>query len=388
MKKEKILIGQSGGPTSVTNASFVSSVESAIDKYDLYGALYGFEGLLEEKLIPINEHNLNDILKFKKVPGACLGTCRYYLSDEDIEMIVDNLTKHEIRNVVFSGGNGTMLVLNKIYRVSQSRGYDLKIIGIPKTVDNDLELTDHTPGFGSAARFVALSTRDIGKDLEAMRRFEQVRVIETMGRNSGWIAASSVLARETQEDAPHLVYLPEKEFKLNDFLGEVKESVNTRGYTTVVVSEGIRNGKGELLAQKSLQNNVETSVLGGVSEFLTEKVKKELGFSSRAELLGMSQRSFQMAVSTQDYLESVKIGKKAIELIENDDVNVMISIERVADIPEYSFELNQVMLKDIVKTEKKIPENFLNEAGRPNAEFKNWLRPLAGFDISAYPRII
>ena len=376
----KIAIGQAGGPTAVINTSLVGFVENAEKNNLLYGVLDGYEGLVEENLIEFKGETLNLVKKHRYIPGACLGSGRYQLTDEKIEVAVNNLKKNNINALVFIGGNGTMAALQKIKSVADQMDYELQVIGIPKTVDNDLGITDHAPGFASAAKFVAFSARDISKDLQAMRNFEQVRIIETMGRNAGWLAAASGLLKESEEEGPHIIYLPEKKFHTDEFLDDIKNLVKEYGTATIVVSEGITFDNENTIKKAVVNGRV---VLGGISKRLEDIVKENLGFSARGENLGMNQRSFSLATSSQDRIEAYEVGKKAAELLEKNETNVMVTIQ-TSNIKEYNYHLESCPLEKVTSLgEKVLPSEFIHNPEK----YYEWLRPLIGGDLSSYPSV-
>lgn len=204
----KIAVGQAGGPTAVINASLVGLINGLYENSEIYAVMNGYQGVVEEDLERLEGPLYDWVRQHKDVPGCCLGSGRYPFTPELIYKAVLNLKKHGIHTLVFIGGNGTMAALHKMSEIAQSITYDLQVIGVPKTVDNDLSGTDHAPGFASASRYTALNVRDVSKDLEAMRNFEQVRIIETMGRNAGWLAFASGYYKNSELDGPHFIYLP------------------------------------------------------------------------------------------------------------------------------------------------------------------------------------
>ncbi|WP_446898444.1 diphosphate--fructose-6-phosphate 1-phosphotransferase [Clostridium sp. LBM24168] len=374
----KIAIGQAGGPTAVINTSLVGFLDGIDDNSEVYGVLNGYQGLVDNDLVELQGETLRLIKKYKYVSGACLGSGRYNLTDDQIEVIVENLKSHGIHSLVFIGGNGTMAALQKISNRADIMGYELQIIGIPKTVDNDLGKTDHAPGFGSAAKFVAFSARDISKDLESMKNFEQVRIIETMGRNAGWLAASAGLLKESEEQGPHIVYLPENKFEIKEFLMDVKNLVKEYGTAVVVVSEGIKLDD-ENQIQKSVTNG--RVVLGGISNNLENLVRSNLGLSARAENLGMNQRSFSLAVSDQDRLEAYETGKKAARFLKDNYSNIMVTIQNRCS-KGYNYSLESCLLKEVTNEgERRLPDEFISDPKR----YYNWLKPLIGHDYFSCP---
>lgn len=365
----KIVIGQAGGPTAVINTSLVGFIENISGKSPIYGVLNGYEGLVNENYIKLEGPSLNWAKSNKYMPAACLGSGRYPFAEEQITIAVDNLIKNNITTLVFIGGNGTMAALQDISEASSVKGYPLQVIGIPKTVDNDLGLTDHAPGFGSAAKFVAYSARDISLDLRAMSNFEKVRIIETMGRNAGWLALAAGALQKDASEGPHKIYIPEQKFFVNDFLRDIKDVVKEYGTAAVVVSEGLKIDDGDPI-HTSIIN--ERTVLGGISQRLQTLVETNLGFVCRAENLGMNQRCFSLAVSNQDRLEAYEVGKKAAELVKDGKTGVMVGIKRTAG-NEYNFTLEGYELVKVRDAgERLLPAGFINN---PEVYYE-WLSPL------------
>lgn len=371
-------MGQAGGPTAVINTSLVGFLDHLGERADVYGVINGYQGLAEERFIPLTGEFLQWVKNHRDIPGACLGGGRYPLSGEKVLQSVLNLKKRGIDTLVFIGGNGTMAALHRLNWMAASIGYDLQVIGIPKTVDNDLVGTDHAPGFGSAARYVALSVRDISKDLESMCNFEQVRIIETMGRNAGWLAAASGLLKESEKGGPHLVCTPEVPVGKEQLIRQVQELVREYGMATIVVSEGTRFDGRAQVKKGVVQGR---SVLGGISKEMEKLIHHQLGVVVRAEILGMNQRCSSMAVSEQDRLEAYKTGEKAAELLEAETSDVMVSIQRGSEIG-YTFELKSCPLKQVVDGgERLLPLEFITD----REKYRRWLRPLTGSPIPSYP---
>lgn len=375
---KRIAVGQAGGPTAVINASLVGLLNSLDSDAELFAVRDGYQGLAENDFVPIDEQYLQWIKKHRFVPGACLGSGRYKFTEDRIHQAVHYLKHNKIDVLVFIGGNGTMAALQRISEKAREIHHHLQVIGIPKTVDNDLAGTDHAPGFGSAARYIAASTRDISKDLEAMKNFEQVRIIETMGRNAGWLAAASGFLRDSENAGPHFIYLPEEPFTKDQFLSQITQAVKEYGIASVVVSEGVSlNGNSQTL--KEIVDD--RTILGGISLQLESLVKNELNLNARAEILGMNQRSSSLAVSYQDQLEAYETGKKAAELIDNDHTNVMVTIKRTNDFP-YEYKMESCSLECVTREgERLLPKEFIEN--RPL--FYKWLKPLVGNDLELYP---
>ncbi|MGD6961245.1 diphosphate--fructose-6-phosphate 1-phosphotransferase [Fictibacillus phosphorivorans] len=378
---KRVAIGQAGGPTAVINASLVGFVETLQQEVELFGVYNGYQGLYENDIEKLDDELLGWIKSHRYVNGACLGSGRYEFTTEKIQKSLLHLKKHGIDTLVFIGGNGTMAALHKLAEQARHIHYDLQVIGIPKTVDNDLSETDHAPGFGSAARYVATAVRDISRDLCAMQNFEQVRILETMGRNSGWLAAASGLLRNGGDDGPHIVYVPERIIEPEHFLANVSEAVRSFGYATIVVAEGCKmNATSEQVEKANVQGR---TILGGISGVLEKMIKTELGVMARAEILGMNQRSSSAVISKQDQVEAFEVGREAARLVLHGETGRMVSIQRCANI-DYTFSMNSCPLQVVAQGgERFLPDAFIDD---PEAYYK-WLRPLAGEDLQAYPTV-
>ncbi|WP_368503186.1 diphosphate--fructose-6-phosphate 1-phosphotransferase [Alkalihalophilus sp. As8PL] len=375
---KNIAIGQAGGPTSVINTTLVGFVKQAMKRNKLHFIKNGYEGLTHGQFSEGNETILKWILDHEHIPGACLGSGRYSFTDENISTAVRHLKKMSIDTLVFIGGNGTMEALNKVGIEAARQKYDLQVIGLPKTVDNDLGCTDHAPGFGSAAKFVAQATRDLSRDLYSMKNFEQVRILETMGRNAGWLAAASGFFKTTAEEGPHFIALPEKPLDQEQLLKAVKTALTNYGYAVVVVSEGVAFSNG-----KQLQHDVVggRAILGGISKQIEQFLKEELKATTRAELLGMSQRSFSQSVSSRDIAEAYQVGVVGASWVEEGLSNVMVSMER-AEKNEYEIVMKPASLQTVASCgERVMPLSFIDNL---EAYYK-WLAPIIGDPITSYP---
>lgn len=362
------------------NASLFGFLEEAHSGFEVYGVLNGLQGLAEDSLVLLPASTVEQHRQVAEMPGAWLGSGRWPAREEDFEGYVITLKNRGIRALTLIGGNGTMWACLQLERAARRIGAELSVIGIPKTVDNDLAETDHAPGFGSAARFVATVVRDVGKDLESVRNFEAVRVLETMGRNVGWLAMSSGYLKRRLEDPPHLIYVPEREFAHDEFLKEVKAAHEAYGYAVAVVSEGV-----EGRTKSDPGDHLKSPLLGGVSRGLAQLVGEELGLSARGELLGMAQRSYSLAVSKRDREEARLLGTEAARLTRAGVGGVMLALERRPSF-HYEVEIRRVPLGQVAGVERPLPEDWLRAPnGSVPEEFKEWLKPLVGEDLSAYP---
>jgi len=380
MAAARVAVGQAGGPTAVTNASLFGFVEEALLGCEVYGVINGLQGLAEDRLVPLPASTVERHRRMREMPGAWLGAGRWPAREEDFEGYAINLKNRGIRSLALIGGNGTMWACLRLEHAARRIGTELSVIGIPKTVDNDLAETDHAPGFGSAARFVATAVRDVSKDLESMRNFEAVRVLETLGRNVGWLAMSGGYLKRRPEDPPHLIYVPEREFVQDEFLKEVKETHEAYGYAVAVVSEGLQGR-----AKSDPGDHPKSPLLGGVSRELAQLVSEELGLSARGELLGMVQRSYSLAVSQRDREEAWLLGGEAARIMRAGVSGVMLGLERRSS-SRYEVKIRHVPLERVAGAERPFPEYWLRA---PDAlvpeEFREWLEPLVGEDLSAYP---
>jgi len=386
-KKPIVAVGQAGGPTAVINASLLGFIDAARPDFRIAGVVNAFQGLAEDWMIEIDEAVYGKLARYRYLPGAVLGSGRWAMNEEDYHAAVENLKRRDIHHLVLIGGNGTMFACKELARVAAASGYELAVIGIPKTVDNDLMETDHSPGYGSAARYVAASVRDIGADLKSMQNFEKVRIIETMGRNVGWLTAASMLLKESEEQPPHLICVPERPFVLERFLQDIESIVRSIGYAVAVISEGVRDVTGRVLSQLTLHPETNGTVLGGASRFLAEKVSRELNLPVRAELLGMNQRCFAPLVSLADRKEAETLGKEAAALLRRGESGRMVTLIR-EDCPPgtYVCRAGDCPLEAVAGKERLLPDDVVNERGTAvSAAFKSWLRPLAGYDLETYP---
>lgn len=373
----RVAIGQAGGPTAVINATLVGFVKEVLDESSLYFIKNGYEGLVKGNFIRGDRTILDLLENHANLPGACLGSGRYPREKKNIELSVMNLKKKEIDTLVIIGGNGSMEALREIKNEASSQGYDLQVIGLPKTVDNDLGGTDHAPGFGSAAKYVANTTRDISRDLHAMRNFEQVRILETMGRNAGWLAYASAFYKNNDYDGPHFIGIPEQPIVKENLINSVDAAVRRSGHALVVVSEGAHFAK-EKLTHKKVVNG--RTVLGGVSTQIENLISEKLGLSARGELLGMNQRSCSALVSESDRNEAYAVGIQGARFMKEGKTDIMVSMYR-KNTSSYEVGYRPIALDKVIsKGESLLMEYFIDDL----PSYNKWLKPLIA-DSSNYP---
>lgn len=381
------LVAQSGGPTVAINASLAGVIDAAlssgpVDK--VYGGRNGIQGILEERLVllnPVFKGNSDNLTKLKNTPSMYLGSCRYKLKDykenpTDYDRICDILKKYDIGYFFYIGGNDSMDTVAKLSAYTRDMGLDVKVIGIPKTIDNDLTCIDHTPGFGSAAKFIATSILEMAHDTYIYHT-DTVLIVEIMGRNAGWLTAASCLARNDYSLAPHLIYLPERPFKKEEFVSRVREELGKRHHVVVAVSEGIRDESGTyILAQGGKVDQFGHVMLSGTGEVLRQMVSEEIGCKVRSVELSVLQRAASHCSSRTDIEESFALGRFGVELALMGNTGVMASAVRISDEP-YELHYEAADIANIANREKVVPTEWLSEDGADvRDEMYRYLRPL------------
>ncbi len=387
MLKGNILIAQGGGPTAVINESVVGVILESrrlCNGNKIYGARYGIRGILEENFIDLSQETSHNLELIAKTPSSVLGSTRDYPSDEYCEKITYILQKHDIKHLFYIGGNDTSRTLNIINKKSSEIGHNVNCIHIPKTVDNDLVCNDHTPGFPSAARFIVNIFMGINLDLQSL---PGIYIGVVMGRDSGFLTAAAALAKKYTEDGPHLIYIPEHAFCIEEFKKDVKDAYKKYGHCVVAVSEGIKDKDGNLIAKTLCNtNNCDqhgnyslASVNNTLSEFLCSEVKKEFADEKirlRAETLGLAQRSYPESISDVDQREAREVGEKAVKFANKYGKSGSVAIERTGF---YSVDYNFVDLEKVAGKTKFMPSNFFNADKKwVTNDYLLYLRPLLG----------
>ncbi|NLX14928.1 MAG: 6-phosphofructokinase [Phycisphaerales bacterium] len=405
------VVAQSGGPTAVINASVCGVIQTALKHPEVftgvYGANHGILGVLNEDLFDLGKEDRAVIDALKRTPSSALGTCRYKLksiekSRVDYERIVKVFKTHDIRYFFYAGGNDSMDTADKISQLAGQMGYDLVAIGVPKTIDNDLPMTDHCPGFGSAAKYAATSVMEAGRDTEAISaKKDYSAIVEIMGRHAGWLAAATGTAHRDEKDAPHLVYLPEVAFSIERFIADVRDVIRQVGFCVIAVGEGIRDDKGKLLAEVGGQFAKDAfghTQLGGASETLREIVENEVGIKCRTIKLGNCQRQAMHFASLTDVNEAWQCGAAAVEAALAGHNCKMVTLVRGGNGPEdYSCSTGLADLSSVANHEKLVPRSFINQTGNHITQaMRDYVMPLmrgqAPIDIGPdglpiYPRL-
>ncbi|MDE0575504.1 MAG: 6-phosphofructokinase [Opitutales bacterium] len=383
------LVAQSGGPTSVINASVAGVVTEALNNpciEEIYGGLNGVFGILKEDLIDLAEESQQNIRGLRHTPASALGTCRFKLKrDEDFQRIVDVFEAHNIRYFFYAGGNDSQDTADKISQLAQERDYKLRVIGIPKTIDNDLVTTDHCPGYGSVVKYISTVVREMALDHESMGQHDLVSIVEVMGRNAGWIAAGATLAkrRENPNDAPHLIYLPELPFSRQKFVEDVQEVLKKNRYCLVVVGEGLRDKDGNYIANSgSGQDAFGHAQLGGVGEALANLVEENLAVKARSSKLGTGQRAAAHCASQTDNDEAFMAGQAAVRAAIEGETDKMVILVRGED-ELYSCETGLAPLSEIANGVKEIPADWISEDGvSMTAKFIKYAQPLIQGEVA------
>lgn len=390
MPTKNILYAQSGGVTAVINASAAGVIQTArlypqkIGK--VYAAQNGILGALEGKLFDTSLESDEDIAKLIHTPSGAFGSCRHKLQDKgpEYEQLISIFKAYNIGYFFYNGGGDSQDTAYKVSHISADMGFPVTCIGIPKTVDNDLPFTDSSPGFGSVAKYIAISTLEAGFDVASMAASStKVFILEVMGRHAGWIAASAGLASEDAEQPPHIILFPEILFNQELFLTKVKEAVTRFGYCVIVVSEGLRNKDGKFLTDVGVRDAFGHAQLGGVAPIIAQLVKESLGYKYHWALADYLQRSARHIASQVDVDQAYALGKAAVELALSGQNAIMPIIQRESDSP-YRWTIGYVPLKEVANQEKQLPSNFITEEGFGITDAcRRYLKPL--IQGEAYP---
>ncbi len=395
MAKGNAFYAQSGGVTSVINASACGVIETARKHRDVIGRVYagrnGILGALNEELIDTGKESARAIAALRQTPSGAFGSCRYKLKSleenaREYQRLLDVFKAHNIRYFFYNGGGDSQDTANKVAQLGAAMDYPLTCIGVPKTVDNDLPFTDCCPGFGSVAKYVAVSTREAALDVASMcETSTKVFVLEVMGRHAGWIAAAAALAQETPGDAPHIILLPEVPFQQASFIRKVKKTVQQRGYCVIVVSEGAQYKDGTFLADAGGKDAFGHTQLGGVAPMVAELIKTKLGYKYHWAVADYLQRAARHIASATDVEQAYALGRAAVEFAVAGKNAVMPTIVRTSDKP-YRWKIGEAKLSRVANVERKMPRSFISADGfGVTAAAKRYLAPLiAGEDYPPY----
>lgn len=395
MTAKNAFYAQSGGVTAVINASACGLIETARKHKDkianVYAGRNGIIGALTEDLIDTSQESDADIAALRHTPAGAFGSCRFKLkgleeSKAEYERLIEVFKAHDIGYFFYNGGGDSQDTSNKVSQLSEKMGYPMICVGVPKTVDNDLPITDNCPGFGSVAKYVAVSIREASFDVESMAKTStKIFVMEVMGRHAGWIAAAGGLAAEKEGDGPHIILFPERVFDEERFLARAKECVEKYGYCSIVVSEGVRNAEGKFLAETGTRDAFGHAQLGGVAPVIANLVKSRHGYKYHWAVADYLQRAARHIASKTDVEQAYALGKAAVEYAIAGKSAVMPTVVRTSDNP-YSWEIGIANLADVANVEKMMPDNFISADGFGITEAcRRYLQPLiAGEDYPPY----
>ncbi|MDC1149908.1 6-phosphofructokinase [Gammaproteobacteria bacterium] len=383
--KKNALYAQSGGVTAVINATAGALILEARKSNKIgkvYAAKNGILGVLREDLIDTSKESINSLLSLKYRPGGIFGSCRFKLKDlktseKEYKRLIEVFKAHNIGYFFYNGGNDSADTAFKVSQIGKKLNYPIQCIAVPKTVDNDLVLTDCCPGFGSAAKYIATSTLEASLDVQSMSETStKVFVLEVMGRHAGWMAASSALARKNKGDAPHIILMPETTFKQREFLSLVKKTVSNNGYCVVVVSEGVKNSKGKFLSESNTTDAFGHAQLGGIAPFISELINKKLKLKNHWAVSDYLQRSASHIASKVDLAHAEAVGSHAIKYAIAGMNGVMPIIVRSKN-KKYKWKIEPAPLSKIANLEKKLPKSFIAKNGMDvSAKAIDYLNPL------------
>jgi 6-phosphofructokinase 1 len=393
--KKNILYAQSGGVTPVINATACGVIETARAHRDRIGKVYagkdGIIGVLREELIDTGRESKSAVAGLRHTPGGAFGSCRYKLkgieqNQREYERLIEVFRAHDIGYFLYNGGGDSSDTAHKVSQIGKKMGFPVQCIGVPKTIDNDLPVTDNSPGFGSVAKYVAVSTLEASLDVESMASSStKVFILEVMGRHAGWIAAAAGLVAREEGDPPHVILFPEVPFKQREFLKKVKHAVENYGYCTVVVSEGVKDGRGRFLADAGTRDAFGHAQLGGVAPVVANLVREKLGYKYHWAVSDYLQRSARHVASKTDVEQAYAVGAAAVKLALEGKSGVMPVIRRTSNRP-YRWEIGETSLGRVANVEKKLPKNYIAADGfgiTPAA--KRYLSPLIqGEDYPPY----
>jgi len=386
MPKGNVLVGQSGGPTSVINSSLAGVIEASKASssiQEIYGMHYGIEGFMQEMLYDLGKQPESVIRGLRKTPSSALGSSRHKVKEEDLPRILQVLKKFNIRYFFLIGGNDTMDTINRVEKYCRECNYELTGIGIPKTVDNDLFGTDHTPGFASAARSNILNVMQAGMLARDMQKVDKFVIYQTIGRDAGWLAAATAMARKNEDDAPHLIYTPEFSFSRDKFLWDVESCIKTNGWVSIVCGEGIKYEDGTPVSAsltKDKFNNTEFGAMGGASAAISmhRMISEKFGFRGEFQITESLIMSDFIRASEIDLKEAYECGVEAVRLAENEISGVMVTIVRISNDP-YTIRFGQISLNDVAVAAKPMSPEYFNEDGNYISQaFIDYMKPLAG----------
>jgi len=390
-----LVVGQSGGPTTVINRSLAGIVEAASAAEGRVGAIvglrHGVEGLLGGHYVDLRRQGPEFLADLRETPSSILGSCRYRLADEDLGRALAALKRLDARYFVYIGGNDSADTTHRLAQAAEADGYDLTCIGVPKTVDNDLPVTDHCPGYGSAARFLAIAAMEASRDTEAMRRSDPVKLLEVAGRHAGWLAAAAALGRRHDDEGPHLVYVPERPVTVESVLADVDNTMRAYGHAVIVLSENQPEPSGQVIGSGG--EPVFTDAFGHAyysspAEALVRQIRQELRIRARWEKYGTLQRMSIPYRSETDAAEAIGVGREAVRLALAGATDRMVILACESDAP-YRCRVGMAPLAAIANEQRLMPPEMVPQPrGGPTAAFRCYAEPLLGSPLPRHARLV
>jgi 6-phosphofructokinase 1 len=387
-----LIIGQSGGATAVINSSLAGAVTKALPETrfpQIYGMWHGIEGLLREDLADLRVQPTDIWTELSRTPSAALGSCRYKLREEDLERVITIFRHNDIHALLYIGGNDSADTTHRIAQAAQAMNYELQAISIPKTIDNDLPLTDHCPGYGSAARFIAHATQDSAMNTLSIPWHYPVKIIETMGRDAGWLTAAAALGKRVESDPPHILLVPEQPFHADRFLSQVEEVYRRFGYVVVITAETVRDEAGNALGAVG-QIGVDAfqhPLLSGAAQYLVELVKERLKLRARFDKPGDLQRMAAFLLSETDRSEAFAVGVAGTEALLAGETDKMVTLVR-HDEPYYYCTTGLAPLSEVANVQRLLPDTFFNANNfMVTQEFLDYAMPLITAAPPVYPHL-
>jgi len=378
-----LVVAQGGGPTPVINCSLFGIIDQAISSGKIakvLGARYGITGVLRDDFVDLSTLSGQRKEGLKHAPGAALGSCRHKLQDQEYPRIIETFKQRDVRYLLYIGGNDSMDTADRIDQLAKREQYELGVIGVPKTVDNDLMGTDRCPGYGSAARYVAQSVRDLGVDIRSLPT--PISIFEAMGRNAGWIAAASALAKTDEDSAPHRIYLPERPFLIEQFLADVEAVYRRLGWAVVVVSEGLQGVNGPS-GDPELRDDFGHALPGDLAGRLAQLVSQKIaggGVRCRSERPGVCGRASMVHVSPVDQRDAEQVGRVAVDLVVNGKTGVMVTLQ-----PVDQGGTGTIQLAEVANNERTMPDEMIDSSGsNVTGQFLEYARPLIGPPLADY----
>jgi ATP-dependent phosphofructokinase / diphosphate-dependent phosphofructokinase len=358
---EALLVGQSGGPTPVINSSLAGVIAGARGRAPaILGLRHGIEGALADHVVSLSDTSDAELAALRRTPAAALGSCRHKLATGDVERVLDTFRRHNVRWFCYIGGNDSMDTCARLEQAAREAGYPLSAYGVPKTIDNDLVGTDHCPGYGSAARYWAITTQEVTRDLAAMRSYDRVLLMECAGRNAGWLTCATALYRRDERDGPHVVLPPEASFHKASFLAQVERTLDRVGYCVVAVAETLRDASGAYVAQSSAGvDRFGHPIVTAVAETLAQLVTAELGVKARANKPGTLQRTSMAYASPVDQEEAFGAGREAARRLLDGASGQMVTLVR-RESGAYACDFGSVPLAEVANNERRLPPSYVH----------------------------